>query len=145
MASFVYVTHIAATAEQAWGALTGPAFALQYWAGRMIFSDWRVGSPVTITKNDGSANWCGRVLEYDPPHRLSYTFSIPADDFGGRSSQVDVLFDISGQGSAVQLTVSHEGFQHDAASLEGVSRRWPFILSDLKGLMDRDGPYAWRA
>ena len=55
------------------------------------------------------------ILEYDPPHRLSYTFSIPADDFGGRSSQVDVLFDISGQGSAVQLTVSHEGFQHDAA------------------------------
>jgi uncharacterized protein YndB with AHSA1/START domain len=146
MASFVYVTHISATAEQAWRALTGPAFAMQYWAGRIIFSDWQVGSPVTITKNDGSLNWYGKVLEYKPPHRLSYTFSIPPDQPGEASPLTHVQFVISEHGPIVQLTASHEGFTHDARSLEGVSRRWPFILSDLKGLLERqEPPFAWRA
>lgn len=146
MASFVYVTHISATAEQAWQALTGPAFAMQYWAGRLLFSDWQVGSPMTMSKNDGSANWYGQVLEYTPPSRLSYKFTIPADQPGEKSFLMYVVFNISEHGSVVQLTVSHEGFVHDARSLEGVSRRWPFILSDLKGILERqERPYAWRA
>jgi uncharacterized protein YndB with AHSA1/START domain len=146
MASFVYVTHIAATAEQAWRALTGPVFAMQYWAGRLLFSDWQVGSPMTLSKNDGSANWHGQVLEYTPPCRLSYKFTIPADHPGEKSFSMYVVFNISEHGQDVQLTVSHEGFVHDARSLEGVSRRWPFILSDLKGILERqEKPYAWRA
>src|SRR3954454_15002650 len=98
MASFVYVTHIAATAEQAWRALTGPAFAMQYWAGRIIFSDWQVGSPMIISKNDGSVNWHGQVLEYTPPRRLSYKFSMPADQPGEKNPLIYVVFDISEHG-----------------------------------------------
>jgi uncharacterized protein YndB with AHSA1/START domain len=146
MASFVYVTHIEATAEQAWRALTGPVFAMQYWAGRLLFSDWQVGSPMTLSKNDGSANWDGEVLEYAPPCRLSYKFTMPADQPEDKSPIVYVLFNISEHGPVVQLTVSHEGYVNDARNLEGVNRRWPFILSNLKSILDRqDQPFAWRA
>jgi uncharacterized protein YndB with AHSA1/START domain len=44
---------------------------------RTIEPDWKAGSPVIMTKKDGSRDWSGEVLESDPPRRLSDTFDVP--------------------------------------------------------------------
>ena len=50
---FEYVTYIATTPEKLWAALTTGDFTRQYFFGRCIESDWRVGSSWTLWMEDG--------------------------------------------------------------------------------------------
>ena len=73
--NFVYVTYIRTSPEKLWQALTDGASTRQYWAGRRVESDWTVGAPVTFWF-DGKVSDSGKVLECDPPRRLSYSFHV---------------------------------------------------------------------
>ena len=46
--TFAYSIFIDSTPERIWQALTDGEFSKQYWAGREITSDWRIGSPVAF-------------------------------------------------------------------------------------------------
>ena len=70
---FVYVTYIETTPDRLWQALTSSEFSKAYWFGTELRSDWRVGSPFALV-SEGTATDVGEILEFDPPHRLSYTF-----------------------------------------------------------------------
>ena len=73
--SFVHVSYIAAGADQVFAALTDGKFTQQYWAGRVVESDWKKGSPVRFYKRGGGEDSVrGVVLECDPPALLSYTW-----------------------------------------------------------------------
>ncbi|MBD3886832.1 SRPBCC family protein [Phormidium tenue FACHB-886] len=139
---FVYVTYIATTPEQLWDALTSEDFTQQYWGGRRLQSDWQVGSPVKPIKEDGDSDWEGKVLEFDPPHRLSYTFQSP----GSTEAQPSrVVFDLQPNGSTVKLTLTHTDL--DAKGFMAVSQGWSAILSSLKSLLETGEPLvfaAWR-
>ena len=73
--SFVYATYIRTSPEKLWQALTDGTWTRQYWAGRRVESDWTVGAPVTFWF-DGKVSDSGKVLECDPPRRLSYSFHV---------------------------------------------------------------------
>lgn len=127
---FVYVTHIATTREKAWEALTSPDFTRRFWNGRILESDWRVGSPITIRHDyDDAVDGTGTVLAAEPPRRLSYALS--GED--GRESTV--TFELVASGDVVALTVTHTGLT-DASLLRSVSGGWQFILSNLKTLLE---------
>jgi len=113
--TFVYVTYIASTREKVWDALTNPEFTRQYWNGRLVESDWRVGSPVTIRHDydDETDSLGGMVLDADRPRRLSFN-------------------------EVVKLTVIHAGL--DEAGVLAVSGGWSFILSNLKTLLESGTP-----
>jgi uncharacterized protein YndB with AHSA1/START domain len=49
-----------------------------------------------------------------------------------------VTFEIEPLLSAVKLTVVHDGFAPDSEMLMGISQGWPFILSNLKTLLESD-------
>jgi Activator of Hsp90 ATPase homolog 1-like protein len=51
---FVYVTYINTTPEKLWEALTDGEFTRQYWGGRRIESESKVGSSVRHVREDGS-------------------------------------------------------------------------------------------
>src|SRR6266404_2278729 len=72
----VYVTYIAAKPENVWQALTRGEFTKQYFFGRRMESDWNVGSPWTLWMEDGRVDCQGRVLESNPPRRLSITWHV---------------------------------------------------------------------
>ena len=72
---FVYVTYIRTTPRKLWAALTRGDAMGKYWHAR-IESTWKVGAPVRTFTKGGKPDWVGKVVEVDPPRRLSYTFQI---------------------------------------------------------------------
>lgn len=138
--SFVYVIHIGTTAEALWQALTQGDFTQQYWGGRRIESDWKVGSAVRHLKPDGSVDWQGEVLECDPPRTLSYTFQGQGEHWEGEASRVVLTISPSGP-TTVMLQIVHDRLTEKA--LQGISMGWPAILSNLKSLLERGEPLAY--
>ena len=67
---FLYVSYIKTTVEQLWNALTSSEFTRQYWQGNEVFSDWKVGSPVTMNKRTGVLALNGKVLVSEKPKHL---------------------------------------------------------------------------
>lgn len=146
MSSFIFVIHISGPADRVWQALTRPDFTLQYWAGRMLVSDWTEGAALKLTKGDGSLDWTGRVLEYQPPNRLSFAFAVPSIVLGKRDPVTRVLFDISQFGPVTQLTASHDGYDADTGEFDLIMHDWPALLTDLKETVEGpDQTFAWRA
>lgn len=136
---FVYVTYIATTPEKLWAALTSSDFTEKYWGGGRIHSDWKVGSPVTHVKPEGTpgADWQGQVLQCKPPRLLSYTFqAVPGEQQASR-----VVFEIEHVGSVVKLTLTHD--QLDDKSLKAITHGWPAILSSLKSLLEGGSPLTY--
>src|SRR5579872_2761206 len=72
----VYVTYIVAPPEKVWAALTEAEFTRQYFFGRNIESDWKVGSTWRLAKPDGALDVQGKVLESDPPRRLVVSWRV---------------------------------------------------------------------
>src|SRR4051812_45430161 len=102
----VYVTYIASTSEQVWEALTSPEFTRQYFFGRRMQSDWKVGSPFQLLMEDGTVDCQGKVLESDPPRRLSVTWHVEWIEEMRRLPECIVSFDIESLGDVVRLTMT---------------------------------------
>ena len=137
----VYVTYIATTPEKVWAALTGPEFTRQYFFGRTIESDWNVGSRVAYYQEDGTLDVLGKVIECDPPRRLSITWHVEWIEELKKLPDALVTFQIDALGGVVRLTMteSHQIALPDKM-LEGGRRGWPIILSSLKSLLETGGP-----
>lgn len=129
--TFVYVTYISATRERVWQALTDPEFTRRFWNGRMLDTDWRVGSAITFRHDyDDSIESSGTVLAVDQPRRLSYA----TVDHDGRESVV--TFELLATGDVVMLTVTHTGLDTAGSMFRLVSGGWSFVLSNLKTLLE---------
>src|SRR5215467_9134190 len=134
--NFVYVTYIASTPDKVFKALTDTEATARFWFGNAVTSDWKVGSPVTFHRN-GQLIVSGKVLEYDPPLRLSYTFHSQHD--GLYTEQPSrVVIEIEQQRDQIKLTMTHDDFQPDSKVLEQISRGWPLVLSSLKSYLEAD-------
>ncbi len=137
----VYVNYIAASPEKVWTALTDAAFTVQYFFGRRIESDWKVGSTVLYLKEDGRVDVQGRILVCDEPRLLSYTWRVMwLDEYRGLPEAI-VTFQIDPLGDVVRLTMTESHpTAIDDKYLEGGRRGWPVILSGLKTLLETGRP-----
>lgn len=133
---FFYVIYIRASQEKVWRALMEPEFTRQYWQNTVQESDWKVGSEWLIRIPDGRVGDAGKVLEFDPPRRLSLSWRnefIPGLAEEGYSR---CTFELETQGDAVRLTLTHESDVESSKVIAGVSQGWPVILSSLKSLLE---------
>jgi uncharacterized protein YndB with AHSA1/START domain len=133
--SFVYVTYIRTSPEKLWQALTDGSLTQQYWSGRRVESAWTVGAPVTFWF-EGKVSDSGKVLESDPPRRLSYSFHVEFVEALRSEPPSRVTIDIEKLDAQVKLTVTHDEFEPGSKVLEAVSGGWPVILSSLKSLLE---------
>jgi uncharacterized protein YndB with AHSA1/START domain len=143
--SFSYVTYIGAAPDRVWQALTDGALTRQYWYGRRVESDWKVGSTVTFwyDAEDGEAvSDRGIVLESRPPRHLSYTFHVEFVDELKDEHPSRVTFDLEPIGDETRLTLIHDEFEPKSRVLEGCRTGWPAILSSLKSLVETGEPLA---
>jgi uncharacterized protein YndB with AHSA1/START domain len=128
---FVYVTHIATTRDRLWAALTGPDFTRRYWNGRILDSDWQVGSAISFRHDyDDQVDSTGTVLAVDPPRRLRYGMT------GADGQESTVTFELTAHGDVVELTVTQTGLIPGSTAYRMVSGGWSFILSNLKTLLE---------
>jgi uncharacterized protein YndB with AHSA1/START domain len=143
--SFSYFLYIAATPEEVWRALTDGGMTRQYWYGRRVESDWKVGSPVTFFYHKDGAEAVsdsGIVLECNAPRRLSFTFHVEFVDELRDAHPSRVAFDIAPAGDDVRLTVTHDEFEPGSKVLAGISEGWPIILCSLKSFVESGRPLA---
>jgi uncharacterized protein YndB with AHSA1/START domain len=136
---FVYVTYIETTPEKLWHALTDANFSARYWFGTRLKSDWKVGSSFAMVRQDGTTSDAGKVLEYDPPRRLSYTFVNLSEEYRNERP-ARATFVLEAHGRLVKLTLTHEGFDEGSKMLPAISKGWPAILSGLKSLLETGRP-----
>ncbi len=137
----VFVIYVATTPQKAWEALTSGDFTKQYFFGRRMESDWNVGSLWKLVMEGGRIDCQGKVLETDPPRRLTLTWHVEWIEELRHLPAVVVTFQIDALGEVVRLTVSEfhpEGI--DEKYVEGGRKGWPIILSGLKTLLETGRP-----
>ena len=135
---FVYVTYIRSTREKVWQALTDGAMTPHYWNGVRIESDWKVGSPLRFYEGDQVIH-DDRVLAYDPPSVLSYSWKPLRESFKDETES-RVTFTLEQAGDQVRLTMVHDEMMPGGKMLDAVSGGWPAVLSGLKTLLETGTP-----
>jgi uncharacterized protein YndB with AHSA1/START domain len=135
--STVYVIYIASTPQKVWEALTSSEFTTQFFFGRSVESDWKVGSPWILRNQDGTVDVRGEVRESDPPRELAVSWNVSAKEFQDLPECI-VSYEIEAFGEGVirlTMTEAHPS-PIPAYLLEGGRRGWPMILSGLKSLLE---------
>lgn len=138
---FIYVTYIKTTPEKLWDALTSSEFSKRYWFGTELRSDFKVGSSFALVTN-GTTTDVGEILEADRPRRLAYTFKHVLKEELRAEPVTKVVFTLEPRGELVKLTLTHEGFADGSKLLDGISKGWPAIMSNLKSLLETGEPLA---
>ena len=145
----VYRIFIRASAEQVWQGITDPAFIARYFHGSHVRNELRAGGRWLSMSPDGQEVWNdGQVLECDPPRRLVQTWRMAMDPQAAAEGFTRLTYEITEGGGAgvCRLTVIHEVGTAPtvAAMVEGAPGAeqqlggggWPWILSDLKTLLE---------
>ena len=137
---FVYVTYIAATAQDVWQAIVDPAITARYWHN-VNLSDWKPGSRWEHRDGDsrGTLRIVGKVVEAAPPERLVITWAAPEDE-GNEKKHTRVTFTIEPLGTLVRLTVTHDRLEPGSQMLEGITDGWPKVLSSMKSMLEKGQP-----
>jgi uncharacterized protein YndB with AHSA1/START domain/DNA-binding transcriptional ArsR family regulator len=149
--AFVYTTYIRTTPERLWQALTEPEFTRRYWQ-TWFATDWRPGAEMTWAQPGVEVvDAAQRLLEYDPPRRLAYTWHTFTPEWAAASGidedvrariaaepRSKVAFDLEPAGELVKLTVVHDGFGPDSLVAQMVSQGWPAVVGKLKTMLEAD-------
>ena len=133
--NFVYVTYIRSTREKVWAALTDGAITPEYWYGHRIESAWAVGGPIRFYDETGTMVHDDKVLAYEPPALLSYSWR-PLRPAFEKEPPSRVTFTLEDAGALVKLTMLHEDLEPGGAVLPAVTKGWPGVLSSLKSLLE---------
>lgn len=100
---------------------------------KLIVFECRIGGSIhEVSDDDAHFEW-GRVMAWDPPHRVVFTW------YPGREAtadqQVEVRFDTEGPGTRVTLT--HTGWEalgaHARAAREGYDHGWETVFTQCYG------------
>ncbi len=126
---FVYVSYIATTQQKLWDALTKPEFVKEYFFGREMVTDWKVGSPIKM-----GDDWDGKVLKSEPINVLSFTFHHLGQHALSSEPVSTVIYELVQKGQVVQLIVIHEELSKKL--YDNISQGWPQIISNLKSLLE---------
>ncbi len=137
----IYITYILGTPRKVWEALTSPAFTRQFFFGRAVEIEPRVGGAFVLRMEDGKADSECRVQEWNPPHRFSVTWRVVWVEEYRNFPEAIVSFDLEAMGEMVKLTMIEDHPKPiEENYLEGGRQGWPFILSGLKTLVETGRP-----
>ena len=106
----VYVIYIAATPEKVWQALTSSEFTRKYFWDRTIEIEPKRGGAFVLRLPDGRVNVQGKVVEYDPPRKLSVTWHVEWPEDFRKLPECLVTYEIAPAGEAVRLTMTEFAF-----------------------------------
>jgi uncharacterized protein YndB with AHSA1/START domain len=139
----VYVTYIAATLQKVWQALTASEFTRQYFWERSIEIEPKRGGAFTLRLPDGRVNVRGKVIDYDPPRKLTVTWRVEWPQEFGKLPECLVSYEIAPAGDAVRLSMTEShSWDVPEAILSGGRIGWPAVLSSLKSLLETGKPLA---
>lgn len=141
---FVYTIYISAPIERVWNGLIDRDLTRAYW-GHDNVSDWKPGSRWEHVRSNGSGkvDIVGKVLEFDPPQRMVWSWSSPeGEGIAERTSRV--TYELVSLGAETRLVVTHSELEAGSEMLAGISKGWPAVLSSLKSLLETGEPLSDR-
>lgn len=120
-----------------WRALTEPAL-LQRWLLPIVATKLEPGARFTLHA-DPQPGWDGivhcRLLEIEPPSRLSYTWIVGEPDTG---LDTVVTFTLTSTVQGTRLTIEQSGFKSDQKqALGGARYGWQMMTDRLIDLLDQ--------
>jgi uncharacterized protein YndB with AHSA1/START domain/DNA-binding transcriptional ArsR family regulator len=136
----IHQIHIHTSPERLWEAITRASDTRQYFYGTLVDSTWGKGAPLVYRHPDGSLAADGTVLEADPPRKLVHTFSALWDPEVSKDAAHRVTWTIEPMGAVCRLTVEHEGFAGETATLRSVQGGLGVVLDGLKTLLETGQP-----
>jgi uncharacterized protein YndB with AHSA1/START domain/DNA-binding transcriptional ArsR family regulator len=138
----IYEVYIRTTPDRLWQAITSPEYTRRYFYGGRYETSWRPGAAYTTSLEDGTTPFEGTVVEADPPRRLVYTFRYVGDPETRAEQPSRVTWEITPlAGELCKLSLVHDGFAAgELATYRKVGGGWPFILSNLKTLLETGAP-----
>jgi len=137
----VYVTYIATTPDKVWQALTTGDLTSQFFFGRRIEIELQPGGTFRFWQPDGTLDVEGKVVECDPPRKLSVTWRVMWMEEMRKLPECLVTYQIDDLGKVVRLTMTEaHQIDLDDRMLEGGRRGWPVILNNLKTLLETGQP-----
>jgi uncharacterized protein YndB with AHSA1/START domain len=146
----VFRIHIKAGPEAVWDAITSPEWTQRYGYHAPSEYDLRPGGRFRSLANDGMRAMGapevvveGEVLEVDPPRRLVQTWRMLFEPAQAAEPFTRITWEIEPlDGGVTRLTVVHDvaGAPIHASLITGEvlmgGGGWPYILSDLKSLLE---------
>ena len=163
MTTQTYQVYIKATPEAIWDAITTSEWTQQYGYRGGVEYDLRPGGVALALANEGMKAMGapdviveGEVIEADPPRKLVQTWRMLMDEPMASEAFSRLTWEIEPPDEenpmrvvgATKLTVTHEldGAPKTAVMVSGTAPGagggWPFILSDLKTLLETGKPLA---
>jgi len=133
----VYVTYIAATPQQVWQALTSSEWTRKYFWDRDVEIEPKRGGKFLLKLPNGTVNVEGKVVDYDPPRKLTVTWGVRWPAEFSKLPECLVSYEIAEAGKAVRLTMTEShSWDVPEAILSGGRSGWPAVLSSLKSLLE---------
>jgi uncharacterized protein YndB with AHSA1/START domain len=154
----VHRVYIKATPQAIWDAITKPEWGARYGYGSGFETEPRAGAPYRMLTTDDMKKYGaemgfdvpdvavdGEVLEVDPPRKLVLTWRMAMDPTAKAEGFTKLTYEIEDTNAGyTKLTVIHdlEGAPSLAAMTigDGPAEQggggWPWILSDLKSLLE---------
>jgi uncharacterized protein YndB with AHSA1/START domain len=130
-----YVIYIAATPEKVWDGFVSAESNRILFMGAELESEWKPGGAMAWVGPgpDGKPMKYvhGKVLRFDPPKTLEYTFTMGQSD---KASRVSVA--LVPETEATKVTVTHDEWAEDDSGYAATADGWPRILSRLKTLIE---------
>ena len=149
----VYRVYIKATPQAVWDAITKPEWTAKYGYGGLAEYDMRPGGAFVIRAGAATKAFPsvpdiivdGEVIEADPPRKLLQTWrmlmdaEMAAEGFTRLTHEIEQI-----QEGVTRLTVIHElegapklaVVTSGGAERQGAGGGWPWVLSDLKSLLE---------
>lgn len=138
--TYVYSSYIRTTPKKLWQALTSPEFQKQYFGNASFDTNWKKGSDWKLGFPDGTIADSGKVLESKPYKKIVLSWQhqmdakAKAEGFARCTMELKVVKDI------VKLTITHEMNRPNSKLIKNVSQGWPFIISNLKSMLESGKP-----
>jgi len=160
----VHRVYIKATPQAIWDAITKPEWTLRYGYGGSYESDLRPGKPFRVLTDDNMKKAGaemgyevpdvaidGEVIESNPPHKLVLSWRMTMDPGMAAEGFSHLTYEIEENPDGyTKLTLIHDvtGKPTLASVLAGAQEStgagggWPWVLSDLKSLLETGKSFA---
>ncbi len=137
----VFQTHIRATPEAVWQALTDPDFTRRYFHRTAVDSTWERGAGFRMILPNGADAVEGIVEEVDPPRRLVVTWHVLYDAEMAEEppSRVEWLIAPSADG-VTRVTTIHRDLALSPKTSEEVGYGWTWVLDSMKSFLETGEP-----
>jgi uncharacterized protein YndB with AHSA1/START domain len=143
MENFIVKKKVAINAEPSivWDALTNPEKTKEYFFNCEVFSDWKVGSPITFKGKIfvvKKIEMNGTILEIEPKKLLKY--NLINDDGNDSPSSSTVTDELTYENGITTLSITDDVGKGEGAEdrYEKSIKGWDKVLKGLKELVEKE-------